>query len=88
MRAGIADHLRSVGSIHQENILMPINESDELQAKATIAAALIQAQVVGLHYNEEDVRRPWVDNEALIRLNKLTHRVYEAIRNSPSRESV
>ena len=67
---------------------MPITESDELQAKAIIAAALIQAQVVGLQYNEHDVRKPWVDNEALIRLNKLTHRVYEAITNSPSRESV
>jgi hypothetical protein len=66
---------------------MPITESEELQAKAIIAAAIIQAQVVGLTYNEQDVRKPWVDNEALIRLNKLTHRVYEAILSSPSRES-
>ena len=66
---------------------MPITESDELQAKAIIAASLIQAHIVGLQYNEDEVRKPWVDNEALIRLNKLTHRVYEAIRNSPSRES-
>ena len=66
---------------------MPITESDELQAKAVIAAALIQAHVVGLNYNEADMRKSWVDNDALIRLNKLTHRVYEAIRNSPSRES-
>jgi hypothetical protein len=67
---------------------MPITESDELQAKAIIAAAIIQAQIVGLNYNEQDVRKPWVDNEALIRLNKLTHRVYEAIASSPSRESI
>ena len=67
---------------------MPITESDELHAKAMIAAALIHAQVIGLQYNEREVAKPWVDNEALIRLNKLTHRVYEAIRNSPSRESV
>jgi hypothetical protein len=67
---------------------MPITESDELHAKAIIAAALIQAQVIGLQYNEREVTRPWVDNEALIRLNKLTHRVFEAIGSSPSRESV
>ena len=66
---------------------MTITDSDELHAKAIIAAALIQAQTVGLEYNETELRRPWVDHEALMRLNKLTHRVFEAISSSPSRES-
>jgi hypothetical protein len=67
---------------------MVISDSDELHAKAIIAAALIQAQTIGLTYNESEIRKPWVDHEALIRLNKLTHRVFEAISSSPSRESV
>jgi len=66
---------------------MPITESDELHAKAIIAAALIQSHTIGLNYNEAELRKPWVDHEAIMRLNKLTHRVFEAIRSNPSREA-
>jgi hypothetical protein len=58
---------------------MALTPSDELHAKAIIAAALIQAQTVGLTYNESEIRHPWLENEALLRLHKLTQRVYEAI---------
>ena len=67
---------------------MTYTDADELHAKAIIAAALIEAHTIGLNYNEAELRRPWVDNEALMRLNKLTHRVFEAISSSPSREAV
>jgi hypothetical protein len=62
---------------------MPITESDELHAKAVIAAALIQAQTIGLAYNDAELRKPWVEHEALVRLNRLTQRVYEAINTNP-----
>jgi hypothetical protein len=68
--------------------LMVISDSDELHAKAIIAAALIQSNAIGLNYNESELRKPWVDHEALMRLNKLTHRVFEAISSSPSRDSM
>jgi hypothetical protein len=62
-----------------EDIAMPVMPADELHAKVIIAAALIQAQTVGLNYSPADMLRSWKENEALVRLQTLTQRVYEAI---------
>lgn len=58
---------------------MPLMPPEELYAKAIIAAALIQAQTVGLNYSPSDLAKPWRTNEALVRLQTLTQHVYDAI---------
>ena len=61
---------------------MPLMPPEELYAKAIIAAALIQAQTVGLNYSPSDLAKPWRTNEALVRLQTLTQHVYDAIRDT------
>jgi hypothetical protein len=62
---------------------MPEMSSDEIQAKALIAAALIQGGHVGMGFTNIELTAPWVESDQLVRLNLLTQRVYDAISGRP-----
>ena len=52
---------------------------EELNAKAIIAAALIQTREVDVTLQDIDAHDSWSHHEGLRRLHKLTNLVYDAI---------
>lgn len=52
---------------------------DELNAKAIIAAALIQSREVDVTVQETDAHDSWSHHQGLRRLHLLTNLVYDAI---------
>jgi hypothetical protein len=57
--------------------------AEEIQAKAVIAAALIQGGHVGENLATVSLNAPWVESDQLMRLHQLTQRVYDAITARP-----
>jgi hypothetical protein len=57
---------------------------EELNAKAIIAAALIQSREVVVTVQVKDAADPWTKYDGLRRLHMLTNLIYEAI-SSPGR---
>ena len=62
---------------------MPTMQSDELNAKAIIAAALIQTRQVDVTVQVKDPTEPWTKYEGMRRLNQLTTLIYDAISSQP-----
>lgn len=58
-------------------------QSDELNAKAIIAAALIQTREIDVTLQVEESADPWTIYDSLRRLHLLTNLIYDAI-SSPS----
>jgi hypothetical protein len=56
---------------------------EEINAKALIAAALIQSGHIGESFSNVTLNAPWVESEQLMRLHMLTQRVYDAITSQP-----
>ena len=57
-------------------------QADELNAKAIIAAALIQTRQVDVTVQVKDSTEPWTKHEGMRRLNQLTNLIYDAISES------
>lgn len=62
---------------------MPTIPPQEIQAKAMIAAALIQAGHIGDSFSGDVLHAPWVESDQLMRLRQLTQRIYDAITAEP-----
>ena len=54
-------------------------QADELNAKAIIAAALIQTRQVDVTVHVKDPTEPWTKQEGMQRLRQLTNLIYDAI---------
>jgi hypothetical protein len=54
-------------------------QPDELNAKAIIAASLIQTRQVDVTVQVKDPTAPWTQHEGMRRLNLLTNLIYDAI---------
>ena len=61
---------------------MPM-DPDELNAKAMIAAALIQTREVNVTVQVRDTADPWTAYDGLRRLQLLTNLIYDAITDRP-----
>jgi hypothetical protein len=58
---------------------MSMMQADELNAKAVIAAALIQTRQVDVTLQVKDATEPWTKYEGMRRLHQLTNLIYDAI---------
>ena len=59
-------------------------QADELNAKAIIAAALIQTRQVDVTLQVKDEAEPWTKQEGMRRLHVLTNLIYDAISSPKS----
>ena len=58
-------------------------QAEELNAKAIIAAALIQSREIDVTIHLKTPGDPWTKYEGMRRLQLLTNLVYEAISSAP-----
>lgn len=61
---------------------MPIMNSDELNAKALIAAALIQSRTIDISPFSRETTN-WTAVSSLVELNRYTQMIYDAVKGVP-----